>query len=125
MSTASRIPPSVEVTDVIADEEVRLRLRNVDISMANAIRRVMISEVPTLAVELVEMEGNTSCLVDEMIAHRLGLVPLPSIRARQMKYSRVRIKLFFFRFCFCSDILKCIHIHTYIVRRSIKKIIGM
>lgn len=43
---------------------------------ANTLRRLMISEVPTLAVRKVTFVKNSSALFDEMIAHRLGLLPL-------------------------------------------------
>ena len=45
-------------------------------AFANALRRIMISEVPTLAIESIDVNDNGSVLFDEVIAHRLGLVPL-------------------------------------------------
>lgn len=45
-------------------------------SFANAIRRAMASEVPKLAIDDVGVYDNTSALFDEMLSHRLGLVPL-------------------------------------------------
>ena len=43
---------------------------------ANTLRRLMVDEVPTMAIEDVEFSKNNSILYDEMIAHRLGLTSL-------------------------------------------------
>lgn len=43
---------------------------------ANALRRYTMGNVPTLAIEDVELKKNEGILYDEMVAHRLGLVPL-------------------------------------------------
>ncbi|MBS3127192.1 DNA-directed RNA polymerase subunit D [Candidatus Woesearchaeota archaeon] len=43
---------------------------------ANTIRRMILEEVPTLAVEDVEIKENNSALYDEMVALRLGLIPI-------------------------------------------------
>lgn len=51
-------------------------LVGVDASVANAFRRIVISEIPTLAVEDVYMMNNTSVIQDEVLCHRIGLIPL-------------------------------------------------
>lgn len=67
--------PNVEILS-IQSHEVRFILSKTDTSMANTLRRIMIAEVPTLAIDLVEFHANSSVLNDEYIAHRLGLIPL-------------------------------------------------
>ncbi|MBI4983255.1 DNA-directed RNA polymerase subunit D [Candidatus Woesearchaeota archaeon] len=51
-------------------------LKNSDEVFANTIRRLIIEEVPTLAVEELEIKENSSALYDEMLALRLGLTPI-------------------------------------------------
>lgn len=53
-----------------------LTLDNINPSIANAIRRTIISDLPTLAIENVRIIENTSSLYDEIIAHRLGQIPI-------------------------------------------------
>ena len=79
--------PKVKVTE-LRPELISFELSGTDVSVANALRRVMIAEVPTLAIELVNFSENTTCLIDEFISHRLGLIPLRSSRAMsQWKYT--------------------------------------
>ncbi|KAL1952581.1 hypothetical protein VTO42DRAFT_4718 [Malbranchea cinnamomea] len=56
--------------------EACFSLIGVDASIANAFRRILIAEVPSLAIENVYVHNNTSVLHDEVLAHRLGLIPL-------------------------------------------------
>jgi len=57
-------------------EEIRFEVSEANAAFANALRRIMMMEVPTLAIEDVNFRINDSPLFDEVIAHRLGLIPL-------------------------------------------------
>nr|KMM70130.1 DNA-directed RNA polymerases I and III subunit RPAC1 [Coccidioides posadasii RMSCC 3488] len=56
--------------------EATFSLIGVDAAVANAFRRILIAEIPSLAIEFVFIHNNTSVLHDEVLSHRLGLVPL-------------------------------------------------
>lgn len=59
-----------------SERRIRFVLERSNPAFANALRRVMKNEVPTMAIEYVDFEENTSGMFDELVAHRLGLVPL-------------------------------------------------
>lgn len=56
-------------------EKVVFLVRGIRNSIANAIRRST-EEIPTLAIDSIEFYKNDSALYDEILAHRLGLIPL-------------------------------------------------
>ncbi|KAF6746738.1 DNA-directed RNA polymerase [Ephemerocybe angulata] len=60
----------------LSQHSIDFDLVGVDASIANAFRRIMLAEVPTVAIEHVYVWDNTSVVVDEVLAHRIGLVPL-------------------------------------------------
>jgi DNA-directed RNA polymerase subunit D len=67
----------MKVTVLILNEDtIRFSVDGVDNAFANALRRTMISEVPTMAIEDIFYYDNTSVVPDEVLAHRIGLVPL-------------------------------------------------
>ena len=55
-----------------------IKIEDTDVYFVNALRRIMLSELPKLAIDDVIIYDNTSPLFDEIIAHRLGLVPIPT-----------------------------------------------
>lgn len=68
-------------------EEIVFDLAGAEPPLANALRRIMIAEIPTIAIEKVTIWQNTSIIPDENLAHRLGLIPL-NVDARLMDYHK-------------------------------------
>ncbi|MBC8251301.1 MAG: DNA-directed RNA polymerase subunit D [Candidatus Nitrosopelagicus sp.] len=64
--------------DVISkdSEKIAIKLKDVPLQYANALRRVCLNGVPVFAIDTVDIIQNTSVLPDEGLAHRLGLIPL-------------------------------------------------
>lgn len=80
----------IELQDM-QEREAKLILSEANPTLANALRRVVIADVPKLAIEDVEFHLGTigsetedkeyessTPLFDEIIAHRLGLIPIPT-----------------------------------------------
>jgi DNA-directed RNA polymerase subunit D len=69
--------PSIEFIDKDKKNgRVRFLLKDATPAFANTLRRTMLEDVPTMAIEDVEFRKNTALPYDEMIALRLGLVAL-------------------------------------------------
>ena len=76
--------------DEMGDRMGRFLIEGVEPAFANALRRSLIADLPKLAIEDVEFHlgpiraedgkeaESVAPLFDEMVAHRLGLVPLPT-----------------------------------------------
>mmetsp|Transcript_19266 Transcript_19266/g.32168 ORF Transcript_19266/g.32168 Transcript_19266/m.32168 type:complete len:343 (+) Transcript_19266:80-1108(+) len=67
--------PKIEIVE-LKEDFIKFVLYDTDVSVANSLRRVMIGETPTMAIDLVTIEENNSVLHDEFLAHRLGLIPI-------------------------------------------------
>ncbi len=55
---------------------VTFQIKNTTSIIANTLRRQIVEAVPTMAIDEVELIKNSSSLYDEMVAHRLGLIPI-------------------------------------------------
>jgi len=64
--------------EILKEDERRIKFLLLDAknAIAHALRRIMISEITTMAIDEVEFHKNSSGMFDEVIAHRLGLIPL-------------------------------------------------
>ncbi|MFX1314228.1 MAG: DNA-directed RNA polymerase subunit D [Promethearchaeota archaeon] len=59
-----------------SDYKLSFVVEGISVEMANAIRRIILTEIPVMAIDEVIILKNDSPLYDEIIAHRLGLIPL-------------------------------------------------
>jgi DNA-directed RNA polymerase subunit D len=60
---------------------LKLLIKGISLHTLNSIRRAVLSEVSTMAVDYVIFIENSSVFYDEYLAHRLGLIPLKSDNA--------------------------------------------
>ena len=65
---------------------------DMNISLANAIRR-SVNEVPVLAIDEADVYKNDSALYDEIIAHRLGLIPLKNQKMKADQTVEMKFKV--------------------------------
>ena len=78
--------------DLLQNTKEKLVLKiDANETLANAIRRT-ISEIPILAIDEVEIFKNDSALYDEVLAHRLGLIPLKTEKSMTSK-TKIDFKL--------------------------------
>ena len=68
------------------DKELVFIVEGINNAIANTIRRIIISEVPTLAIDEVTFVKNQTALYDEILAHRIGLIPIKTdLKAYSLK----------------------------------------
>ena len=64
--------------DVLKESEHKIVFltEGISIEMINAIRRILLTEIPVMAIDEIIILKNDSPLYDEILSHRLGLIPL-------------------------------------------------
>ncbi|AHL23782.1 DNA-directed RNA polymerase subunit D [Thermococcus nautili] len=70
-----QMEPKFEILEK-REDSIKFIVSGIDVAFANALRRTILAEVPTFAVDEVEFFENDSALFDEIIAHRLAMIPL-------------------------------------------------
>lgn len=74
------------------ENKLLLNITHASFELVNSIRRSCINDVPTLAIEDVSFFSNNSALYDEVLAHRLGLIPLVTDLKSYNKKSECKCK---------------------------------
>jgi len=72
---------------------VKYLVKGTNYTFMNSIRRMVMSHVPCLAVETVQFYENDSVVFDEMLAHRMGLLPIKTDPKTYKKGDKVKLVL--------------------------------
>lgn len=62
-------------------------LKNVPVSFVNALRRILLAEIPTVVVSNIQILENTSSMTHEMVRHRMEMLPV-NVRADEVAVIR-------------------------------------
>lgn len=83
MSTEFNVNPRVDIISKIDDDELKFTLSGVNVSIANAIRRIILSEIPIVVFRVSPNDknkcniiANTCGLNNEIVKHRLSCIPI-------------------------------------------------
>ncbi len=77
---------------VFKSKEKEVLVSDINVSLANALRRTM-NEVSTLAIKEVDIYRNDSSFSDEILAHRIGLVPLENEKLKEGDVIELKLKV--------------------------------
>lgn len=78
--------------NVIKEKTKESMICDVNVSLANALRRT-VNELKTLAVTEVEIFRNDSAFTDEILAHRVGLIPLTNEKVKEGEFLDLKLKV--------------------------------
>ena len=83
--------PSLEI--VSQDKQrISVKLKDVPLQYANALRRICLNGVPVFAIDTVDIIENSSAFADEALAHRLALIPIKTDLSRFVEPSKCDCK---------------------------------
>jgi DNA-directed RNA polymerase subunit D len=77
---------------VLKEKTKEVLITDIDISLANALRRT-INELKTLAVTEVDLYRNDSAFSDEILVHRVGLIPLKNEKLKADEVVEMKLKV--------------------------------
>lgn len=83
----------MEASIIKVDGNSSFLLSGFKLSLINALRRAIINSVETLAIEDITIFKNTSSMYDEVLASRLGLVPIKTIPELSKSKKEISFKL--------------------------------
>ncbi len=79
----------------ISQDKFRLdaEIKNVPISFVNGLRRIILSEIPTVVINNVKILDNTTQMTHEMLKHRVEMLPINVLPSEVEKIRDTKIEL--------------------------------
>ncbi len=75
------------------NDTIKILVKDTNNEAMNAIRRHIMNSIPVFAIEDVHIYENTGVMYDEMLAHRLGLIPLKMDNLEYKEGEKVKMVL--------------------------------
>ena len=66
----------MEMKIIEEKNKFKVKIDKSDTGFVNSLRRIMYNEIPTLVMDKIYIENNTSGMFDDVLAHRIAMVPL-------------------------------------------------
>lgn len=60
-----------------------VNIHNCSVVLLNTLRRTLIMDIPSLSIDLITIYNNSSNMPNEMLCHRLGMIPLPFLQLKK------------------------------------------
>jgi DNA-directed RNA polymerase subunit L len=99
-NTFENINPRVEIESTSKDDELKFTLSNVDVSIANSLRRIILSEIPIIVFRVSPNDKNkcniiinNSGLNNEIVKHRLSCIPIHIKEIQDFPYKNYIMEL--------------------------------
>ncbi len=80
------------IKKIIKTDEKVVFLSDMNLTLANALRRSA-SEIPILAIDEVDIYKNDSALYDEVLAHRMALIPLKNRKVKEGEFVEMKLSV--------------------------------
>lgn len=69
-----------------------ITIKNATVPFLSTLRRIFLTDIPSLSIDLITITNNSSNMPNEMLCHRIGMIQLPFIKLKRECQCTVKCK---------------------------------